>query len=588
MVINDRLRPLLEKLNKPGAITPEKCDVMDRWLATAAEKICSSPNENIDWIQLVWAICDNSAKTDKALSRRAVLTGVAIIIDIIPGYKSTAVGVQSNKKISKQAEEILNYDTKLVEAYQGLLTRLKTMKETRGMCALMRCSSLWSFNHFDRLLSMVISTGASGNQTAIQTLAEVLKEDEAVELATKNIVIMIGRLKSPQQLLHVAPLLRLARTDTSSNIVEEHKSVSVRFASGEEDNDINRDLDAGFAGLNKERVRKAEAVVLAEVLVVYLRVLRTAHLYPKEVVIACLKGIGEKANTANLELVIEIAHELRDFFTEQLQNAANGNENAPLLAAHAALALLKLAGSSAGKAIGEVIRDDDDGGKKAHTPVQGALATCLESLPKLLRLLLSQEDATDLLEELCRGVMGVDATLGGSKNAAPWMAKAMGEALVTAPFGRKPAHTLLEILTKFGSVRGCLDEEGMIVGLDYTHPVCLYWTVVAARYHYDPECSKVIVPQLERFSRDLDRNRSGGQSGSGSTAKRGMVEADEEEGEDDITLALSEVWLWSDTLRSKRRRLSTKQSTTSSTAIKHAASRFQPVNSAEGWKGRLL
>lgn len=81
-------------------------------------------------------------------------------------------------------------------------------------------------------------------------------------------------------------------------------------------------------------------------------------------------------------------------------------------------------------------------------PVQAALATCLESLPKLLRLLLSQEDATGLLEGLCRGVMGVDATLGGSKNAAPWMAKAMGEALVTTPFGRDPAHTLLEIFTK--------------------------------------------------------------------------------------------------------------------------------------------
>ncbi|KAF4679687.1 Nucleolar complex protein 3, partial [Perkinsus olseni] len=392
-----RLWPLLERLRKPSAITPNTVPVMERWLAAAADKICSNPNENIDWIQVIWAICDNSAKVDKRLSRRAVLTGVAVVKDIIPAYKSTGVGVQkTNKKLSKQAEEILTYDTKLVEAYQNLLTRLKTMREVRGMCALLECASLWTFNDFDRLLAMVVSSAAGGYTAAIRAIEGVLKDDEAVEVATKKIVIMIGKVKSPQQLVHLAPLLKLARTDTSSNIIEEQHNLSVKLASGEEDTDINRDLDAGFAGLNKERVRKAEAVVLAEVLVVYLRVLRTAHLYPKEVIVECLKGIGEKADAANLELVIEIAHELRDFFTEQL---GSGSDNGPLLAAHAALALLKLAGSSAGKAIGE--------------PVQGALATCLESLPKLLRLLLSQEDAIGLLEDLCRGVMGVDATLGG-------------------------------------------------------------------------------------------------------------------------------------------------------------------------------
>ncbi|EER14503.1 hypothetical protein Pmar_PMAR024390 [Perkinsus marinus ATCC 50983] len=245
-----RLWPVLERLKKPSSFTHDTVPTMERWLAAAADKICSNPNENIDWMQAIWAICDNSAKVDKRLSRRAVLTGVAVMKDIIPAYKSTGVGVQkTNKKLSKQAEEILTYDTKLVDAYQNLLARLKTMKEIRGMCALLTCASLWTFNDFDRLLAMVVSSAGSGDTTAINTIEEVLKDDAAVEVATKKIVIMIGKVKSPQQLVHLAPLLKLARTDTSNNIIEETHNVAIKLASGEEDTDINRDLDAGFAGL---------------------------------------------------------------------------------------------------------------------------------------------------------------------------------------------------------------------------------------------------------------------------------------------------------------------------------------------------
>ncbi|KAF4693774.1 hypothetical protein FOZ60_010172 [Perkinsus olseni] len=157
-----RLWPLLERLRQPSAITPDTVPVMERWLAAAADKICSNPNENIDWIQVIWAICDNSAKVDKRLSRRAVLTGVAVVKDIIPAYKSTGVGVQkTNKKLSKQAEEILTYD-------------------------LLECASLWTFNDFDRLLAMVVSSAAGGDTAAIRAIEGVLKDDEAVEVATKK------------------------------------------------------------------------------------------------------------------------------------------------------------------------------------------------------------------------------------------------------------------------------------------------------------------------------------------------------------------------------------------------------------------
>ncbi|EER14502.1 hypothetical protein Pmar_PMAR024389 [Perkinsus marinus ATCC 50983] len=171
--------------------------------------------------------------------------------------------------------------------------------------------------------------------------------------------------------------------------------------------------------------------------------------------------------------------------------------------------------------------------------------------------------------------MGVDATLGGSKNAAPWMAKAMGEALVTTPFGRDPAHTLLEIFTKFGSVRGCLDEEGMIVGLDYTHPVCLYWTAIAAGFHYDPECSKVIVPQFKRFSRDLDRSSGSQASGTISVKRMEANTGENEENNDEVSASLEDCWLWSDAIRSKRQRLTVTTTTSSTTALKNAALRFQ-------------
>ncbi|KAF4678647.1 hypothetical protein FOZ63_015239, partial [Perkinsus olseni] len=107
-------------------------------------------------------------------------------------------------------------------------------------------------------------------------------------------------------------------------------------------------------------------------------------------------------------------------------------------------------------------------------------------------------------------------------------------------------------------------------------------------FHYDPECSKVIIPQLHRFSRDLDRNRRGGssQTTSSISVKRAVVATGADD-VDEVSTVLEDSWLWSDSLCSKRQRVSAMNSTSSATALKNAASRFQPVTTAKDWQNRL-
>lgn len=310
-------------------------------VAEVADQISAQPESKIELFDVFFEL--HTKSEDPRTRLLSLITAVAVFKDLVPGYKIREPN--EAEKLTQRSKETLNieqYELSLLKMYKKLLPLLEialkrhTSAVAPAMAQLVKAAH--DFNYKQRLLGIAVRHANGPHTAARETLCEGLREavvaDQRLE-TSREIVVAIGRLAQGaaaatwkggdkgndgivktrglrKELFEVLLHLKLGRSEAAE----------LNDAAENSDDEMQKDLAEGSIRPGAAHLRKAEAEVLTEIFVVYLRILRQRHLHPRETLAAVLVGLARWGSQVNLELISEIINELR----EVVQGAVNQSD----------------------------------------------------------------------------------------------------------------------------------------------------------------------------------------------------------------------------------------------------------------------
>eukprot|EP00927_Polykrikos_kofoidii_P006465 TRINITY_DN12613_c0_g3_i1.p1 TRINITY_DN12613_c0_g3~~TRINITY_DN12613_c0_g3_i1.p1 ORF type:complete len:746 (+),score=148.64 TRINITY_DN12613_c0_g3_i1:157-2394(+) len=337
---------LLEKhLGKPEA---EK-----RLLAVVAERIAGAPEKEVELFDIFFQLHTKSA--DKRTRQLALLSAVAVFRDLVPGYRIREQTEQEKSVVrSKPVIALERYEQAILQRYRQLLPLLETaMKKepivfAAALSALLQAAS--EFNYRQRLIATAVrhagSSIASVRQEVAEGLRGMIEADRRLE-SSREVVLAVGRVAQSAAkdvgrgggrgghsgLNHelVEVLLRLPIGKAEDAALQE------AGLDGNADDEVRKGLNEASISQGADKVQKAEAELLTEVFVVYLRILRQRQVHGRELLASVLTGLSRWGQQVNIELLLEILVELRGAVKDAMDR---GDELVALQGLNCALVLL--------------------------------------------------------------------------------------------------------------------------------------------------------------------------------------------------------------------------------------------------------
>lgn len=310
-----------------------------RLLAVVAERITADPVKELELFDVFFELERQGTGTRTRLL--ALLSAVAVFRDLVPGYRIREPTEQ--ERATQRSKEVLSlerHELLLLQTYRRLLPALEAgmrrdaLAVAPALAALVRAAG--DFNYRQRLIGTAVRHASSPQEPVRRVVAEGLSDmvggDQRLE-ACREVVLAVGRLAQGHA----------AATKKGGNGVEgdrgglQHELIKVLLhlpvgraeAAGlhedrgakDADEDVRRGLAESSISLSSEQLRKAEAELLYEVFVVYLRILRQRHLHGRELLASVLAGLARWGQQVNLELLMEILGELKLAVQEAISRA---------------------------------------------------------------------------------------------------------------------------------------------------------------------------------------------------------------------------------------------------------------------------
>mmetsp|Transcript_44568 Transcript_44568/g.102918 ORF Transcript_44568/g.102918 Transcript_44568/m.102918 type:complete len:714 (+) Transcript_44568:41-2182(+) len=336
--------------------TPEQQQSL---LASAAERISAEPEKQLELFEVFFELYQRGV--DDRTKQLAILSAMVVIKDLIPGYRiREPTAAEKAMRRSKDVLAVETYEVTLLQTYKRLLpfveAELKARPESTvpALSALVRVA--YDFNYRQRLLANAVRYANCAIQAVrkviVQALAEMVEVDTRLE-ATREVVLAIGRMAQS-----AAAASRHGNTwaakGAGDGVKGFHKDLfqillSIRFGKAadvaartrdtmeETDADVKRGLQEASISQSAEHMQKAEAELLTEIFVVYLRILRQRHLHNSESIGTVLTGLARWSHQVNLELVLEIIQELKGVVQEAL---GQNDEKVAMQALHCTFIML--------------------------------------------------------------------------------------------------------------------------------------------------------------------------------------------------------------------------------------------------------
>mmetsp|Transcript_67318 Transcript_67318/g.217349 ORF Transcript_67318/g.217349 Transcript_67318/m.217349 type:complete len:716 (-) Transcript_67318:100-2247(-) len=315
-----------------------------RLLAAVAERLAADPEKELELFDVFFEL--HRAGSDARTRQLALLSAVAVFKDLVPAYRIREPTEQ--EKAVQRSQQVLSlerHEFALLQAYRRLLPLLEAAMRREpctfaaALAALVKAAA--DFNYRHRLIGSAVkhagSSHASVRQTVAEALQEVLAADGRLE-ASREIVLAVGRLAQAaaagaaqglgHELLEVLLHLPVGRAEDAAL-----RGGGLRAGADE----ASRGLAEASITQGPEQLHKAEAELLYEVFVVYLRILRQRHIHGRRLLSAVLAGLARWGQQVNLELLLEILGELRRAVQDAIGQA---DELVALQALNCALALL--------------------------------------------------------------------------------------------------------------------------------------------------------------------------------------------------------------------------------------------------------
>ncbi|CAE8733183.1 unnamed protein product [Polarella glacialis] len=316
---------LIKKLRTGGSAADKKL------LAVTAERVSGDPEKELDLFDVFFEV--NRTSNDGEIKLLSLLSAVAVFRDLVPGYRiREATEQEKTQQRSAPVLALERYELKLLQVYRRLLPELEaSMKKNSSatapaLAALVKAA--FDFNYRQRLIGTAVKHANSPDgdvrRPVVEGLQEMVEGDQRLE-ASKEVVLAIGKIAQAtahglkggrdengkqvrglqHELLKVLLRLQIGRADAAAM-----NNLSSGALAGADD-DVRRGLAEASITQSPEQLRKAEAELLYEVFVVYLRILRQRHLHSRELLASILAGLARWGQQVNLELLLEILSELK-------------------------------------------------------------------------------------------------------------------------------------------------------------------------------------------------------------------------------------------------------------------------------------
>jgi len=454
-------------------------------LAKVAEKILSMPEKFLEtYFPAFFKIQD---AIERPASDLAALSAVAVINNLLPGTKIGELQHLEGIKLSFKVEAQKKFDKDLLSSYSETLNRLiqgvKRDPKTFGSALASLGRTAFHFNHRKKLLSSVTITAARRDcimcrEECLETIRHVFEHDASLEASVEIVQALAflarGKDKLSPELIDALLVLRLDRSEEA--VLHEEKN---------EDEEIVKELQEAQIRHCSKHLKKLEVALLTDIIVIFLRVLRTKQLHSSEVIAACLRGLANKALLVNIELLVEILEELRLVIEEAI---TQHDAHVALLGIHCAFTLLQGPGRALTTNMSWL----------GNSFVQ-ALSLALPYIPDQEKALLPCLAGSQIPQVFPKESMGNQALLQ--------------EALFALIAHLEPANSLKAFseaerqLRRFGTkLSPILDVDGGLFGVGGARerPISVYWHLRALQHHLLPsirENASSLQPQAGQVLR---------------------------------------------------------------------------------------
>jgi nucleolar complex protein 3 len=275
-------------------------------IAVAAQSLLATPESSLPHLR---TLLELSVASDLQIARLAMLSCVAVFIDILPGYR---IRLPTEKEleiqVSKEVQKLRDYESALLRAYQAFLkTLLRAVNGSKGgqapaahgrvalkcMCNLL--TSLAHFNYTSDLLQVIVPNSAAKDEKVQKMCCEALTKllssstadhhtDSNSSVLTEAVQLLADMLKrrkcicSPEVM---TPLLSLQFTDITS--AEDFEAARERSSSkkkkkknkknGKKD-EVDRDFQEAQAVVDLDSRKKAQTATIEAMFEAFFRVLK--------------------------------------------------------------------------------------------------------------------------------------------------------------------------------------------------------------------------------------------------------------------------------------------------------------------------
>eukprot|EP00928_Gymnodinium_smaydae_P053465 TRINITY_DN37445_c0_g1_i1.p1 TRINITY_DN37445_c0_g1~~TRINITY_DN37445_c0_g1_i1.p1 ORF type:complete len:746 (+),score=211.06 TRINITY_DN37445_c0_g1_i1:62-2299(+) len=319
-------------------------------LCLVSERVSGAPEKDLDCFDVFFEMY---TKGNDAYTRQlALLSAVAVFKDLVPAYRIREPTEQEKATVrSKPVLALERYELGLLQKYRKLLPLLENaMKRdpvvfAPALSALIVAAS--EFNYRQRLIGTAVKHASSADDAVRNTIAAGLKEmvenDQRLE-SSRELVLAVGRVAQ-------GAAAHASRGRGSGALKEELVEVLLRLPIGkaeaalaregaldaDPDEDVRKGLAEASIGQSAEKIGKAEAELLTEVFVVYLRILRQRQAHARGLLVSALTGLARWGQQVNIELLLEILAELKGAVKDAVERC---DEHVALQGLYCALVLL--------------------------------------------------------------------------------------------------------------------------------------------------------------------------------------------------------------------------------------------------------
>lgn len=338
-----------------------------RLIASVAERIAANPEKEVELFDVFLELHAKGA--DVMTQRMALLSAVAVFKDLVPGYRIREPTEQEKAAVrSRQVIALERQEMSLLRAYKRLLPMLEAAMRKEPLVFAPALAALTTaacdFNYRQRLIGTAVKHATSSHAAVREVMAEALRgmvEADARLESSREVVLAIGKLaQSTASARRKGGVKKGEAHDVGggdpdmraeglkSELFKVLLQVPIGKAQAAADQDMSRQLEGadeatkrgmyeGSVAQDAGRLQKAEAELLMEIFVVYLRILKQRHLHGRELLPAVLTGLARWGQQVNLELLLEVLIELRCVVEESISQS---NELVSLQGLHCALVLL--------------------------------------------------------------------------------------------------------------------------------------------------------------------------------------------------------------------------------------------------------